>query len=99
VHLSLAACQKEKAREGRKTESEKNIDLYSKLLVVWMCIAVLNLIYHPFPRHFLLPPSNFFSPLFFSRTRPYAFSRSHMHTGPLVIAIATPSLWLTRPRD
>ena len=30
--------------------------------------------------------------------RPYA-TRSHMHTGPLVIAITTPSLWLTRPRD
>jgi hypothetical protein len=28
--------------------------------------------------------------------RPYA-TRSHMHTGPLVIAIGTPSLWLTRP--
>ena len=24
-------------------------------------------------------------------------TRSHMHTGPLVIVIATPSLWLTRP--
>jgi hypothetical protein len=28
--------------------------------------------------------------------RPYS-TRSHIHTGPLVIAIATPSLWLTRP--
>jgi hypothetical protein len=30
--------------------------------------------------------------------RPYA-TRSHMHTGPLVIATATPSLWLNPPRD
>jgi hypothetical protein len=30
--------------------------------------------------------------------RPYS-TRSHMHTGPLVIVIATPNLWLTRPRD
>ena len=30
--------------------------------------------------------------------RPYA-TRSHMHTGPLVIAIVTPSFWLIPPRD
>ena len=30
--------------------------------------------------------------------RPYA-PRSHMHTRPLVIATATPSLWLNPPRD
>jgi hypothetical protein len=30
--------------------------------------------------------------------RPYP-TRSHMHTGPLVIATATPSFWLNPPRD
>jgi hypothetical protein len=29
----------------------------------------------------------------------YRNPRSHMHTGPLVIATATPSLWLNPPRD
>jgi hypothetical protein len=46
----------------------------------------------------LVDNSFFFFSFCRHKNSPYA-TRSHMHTGPLVIATATPSFWLIPPRD